>query len=71
MGTIYQGVTGSCSSCNQGVPYQGPVYQSPMMGSYGPAVSIPQVVPISPWFVGAGALIFNRYDHEEVRFPAP
>jgi hypothetical protein len=64
MGSIYQGVTGSCSSCNQNFASQGPVYQgSP---SY-QVPSMPSVVGVNPWFFGAGALIFNREDSEDVR----
>jgi hypothetical protein len=35
--------------------------------NYGPSVVMPRVVGVNPWFVGAGALIFNRQDNEEVR----
>ncbi len=63
MGSIYQGVTGSYPAGN--VVYQGPVYQGGM--NCGPSVAMPRVVNVNPWFFGAGALILNREDSEDVR----
>jgi hypothetical protein len=56
MASIYQGVTGAYPNGNE-VVYEGPVYQGGM----------PRAVNVNPWFFGAGALIFNREDSEDVR----